>query len=415
MVVRLLGAALMCLIMINIGEVQAASWPKSPNVDAKSWVLLDARSGQVLVKNNAHEKLPMASLTKMMTLYLAFEDIKLGRLKLDEKVSVSEKAWKIGGSTMFLEPRLHPSVEELLHGIATLSGNDACIALAEHVAGSEDAFAQRMNRKATELGMKDTHFVNATGFPDENHYSTAYDMALLGTRLWRDFPNYYEIFSERSYTFGGTTQPNRNRLLWTLPGADGIKTGHTEEAGYCLVASAAQERSRLVSAVFGTASDGMRVSQSRVLLKFGFRNFVTLRPTERDIRRKVEVFQGAEDHVWLLPSKPVWITVPKGNESAVSFRLRYPAPLVAPIREGQQVGTIDAVMKDRNGEEVLASIPMQARRAVAEASWLGRQWDAVRMWWASQEAADEASEMGATEENPADSAAGMAGNSAAAQ
>lgn len=406
MVMRLFGAVLMCLIMINTGEAQAAAWPKSPNIEAKSWVLIDARSGQVLVENNAHQKLPPASLTKMMTLYLAFEDIKLSRLKLDETVSVSEKAWKIGGSTMFLEPRLHPTIDEVLHGIATLSGNDACIALAEHVAGSEDAFAQRMNQKAKELGMNDTHFMNATGFPDENHYSTAFDMAVLGAALWRDFPKHYALFSERSYTYGATTQPNRNRLLWTLPGADGIKTGHTQEAGYCLVASAAQDRSRLVSAVFGTDSDNQRISQSRVLMQFGFRNFVTLRPTERDIRRQVEVFQGTEDHVWLLPSKPVWITVPKGNENAVSFRLRYPAPLIAPIAEGQRIGTIDDVMKSKQGEEVLASIPMQARRSIPEASWFGRKWDAIRLWWSSKEnESDNAPDMPATEENPADTAA----------
>ena len=384
MVARLLATALICLFMINTGKAEAASWPKSPHVEAKSWALLDARSGQVLVENNSHEKLPPASLTKMKTLYLAFGDIERGALKLDETVTISKKAWKIGGSTMFLEPRLHPTIDELLHGIATLSGNDACIALAEHVAGSEEAFAERMNAKAQELGMLDSHFVNATGFPDEEHYSSAHDMALLGAALWRDFPKHYEVFKERSYTYGGTTQPNRNRLLWTMPSADGIKTGHTQEAGYCLVASAAKERSRLVSAVFGTDSDRQRVSQSRVLLKFGFRNFTTLRPTERDIRREVEVFQGVEDHVWLEPAKPVWITVPKGNEKSISFRLRYPAPLIAPISKGQKIGTVEAVLKSKQGEEVLASIPMQARRNVAEASWFGRKWDALRLWWESR-------------------------------
>jgi len=390
MVVRLLATALICLIMINMGKAEAASWPKSPHVDAKSWVLLDARSGQALVENDSHKRLPPASLTKMMTLYIAFGDIERGALKLDETVSVSQKAWKIGGSTMFLEPRLHPTIDELLHGIATLSGNDACIALAEHVAGSEDAFAERMNAKAQELGMQDSHFVNATGFPAKDHYSSAYDMALLGAALWRDFPKHYEIFSERSYTYGNNTQPNRNRLLWTLPAADGIKTGHTQEAGYCLVASAAKERSRLVSAVFGTDSDRQRISQSRVLLQFGFRNFVTLRPTERDIRREVEVFQGTEDHVWLVPAKPVWITVPKGNEKAVSFRLRYPAPLIAPISQGQKIGTIEAVLKSKQDEEVLASIPMQARRNVPEASWLGRKWDVLRLWWKNRADEEEA-------------------------
>jgi len=386
MVVRMFIAALMCLLLVNT-QAMASAWPKSPNIKAKSWLLLDARSGQVLVDHNSHEKLPPASLTKMMTLYLAFEDIKLGRLTLDETVNVSKKAWKIGGSTMFLEPRLHPKIDELLHGIATLSGNDACIALAEHVAGSEEAFAERMNEKAAELGMLDSHFENATGFPGENHYSSAHDMALLGAALWRDFPKQYEIFSERSYTYREHTQPNRNRLLWSYPAADGIKTGHTQEAGYCLVASAAKERSRLVSAVFGTDSDRQRSSQSRVLLQFGFRNFVTIRPTERDIRRQVEVFQGTEDHVWLVPAAPVWITVPKGDEKHISFRLSYPAPVIAPVAKDQKIGVIEAVLKDRKGEHVIASIDMQARRDVAQASWLGRKWDMLRMWWAAEEEA----------------------------
>ncbi|MDX8392896.1 MAG: D-alanyl-D-alanine carboxypeptidase family protein [Mariprofundaceae bacterium] len=386
MVVRIMIAALMCLLLINT-EATASAWPKSPNVKAKSWLLLDARSGQILVEHNAHEKLPPASLTKMMTLYLAFEDIKLGRLKLDETVNVSKKAWKIGGSTMFLEPRLHPSIDQLLHGIATLSGNDACIVLAEHIAGSEEAFAERMNEKAAELGMQDSNFENATGFPGENHYSSAHDMALLGAALWRDFPKQYEVFSERSYTYREHTQPNRNRLLWSYPAADGIKTGHTQEAGYCLVASAAKERSRLVAAVFGTDSDRQRSSQSRVLLQFGFRNFVTIRPTERDIRRQVEVFQGTEDHVWLVPSAPVWMTVPKGDEKHISFRLRYPAPIIAPVSKDQKIGTIDAVLKERGGEHVIASIGMQARRDVAQASWLGRKWGMLKMWWAAEEKA----------------------------
>jgi serine-type D-Ala-D-Ala carboxypeptidase (penicillin-binding protein 5/6) len=385
MVGRLLSAAFICLMVINIGNAAAAAWPESPNIEAKSWVLIDARSGQVLVEHNAHEKLPPASLTKMMTLYLAFEDIKLGRLKLDEQVSVSNKAWKIGGSTMFLEPREHPTVEQLLHGIATLSGNDACIALAEHVAGSEDAFVQRMNQKAAELGMKDTHFADATGFPTGDHYSSAYDMALLGAALWRDFPDQYKLFDERSYTYGNNTQPNRNRLLWTLPGADGIKTGHTEAAGYCLVGSAARDHTRLVSAVFRTDSDQQRIAESRVLLEFGFRNFVTLQPAERDIRREVKVYQGTADSIWLSPAKPVWITVPKGEEAKVSFRLRYPAPLLAPIARGQKIGTIDAVLKGKQGDNIIASIPMLASTGVPEASWFGRKWDQLRLWWSKKD------------------------------
>jgi D-alanyl-D-alanine carboxypeptidase (penicillin-binding protein 5/6) len=382
-------AAFAGLIFVAAGQAYAIPWPQSPNVKAKSWALLDANSGQVLSKHNENEKLAPASLTKMMTLYLAFEDLKLGRLKLDESISVSRKAWKIGGSTMFLDPRMHPNVEELLHGIATLSGNDACIALAEHIAGSEDAFAERMNQKASELGMTHTHFVNATGFPAKNHYSSAMDMALLGAALWRNFPDQYKIFREKSYTYKGHTQPNRNRLLWSYPLADGIKTGHTKEAGYCLVGSAEKDHSRLVAAVFGTSSDAERASQTKVLLTFGFRNFTTLRPAEREIRRQVEVYQGKANHVWLIPANPVWITVPRGYEKQVSFRLRYPAPLIAPVKQGENIGVIEAVMMDKKqGPQVLAKVNMQARHTVKQASWIGRNWDILRLWWSKKDVAD---------------------------
>jgi len=370
------------------GTAHASIWPTEPNVKARAWVLLDARSGQILSSHNADEQLPPASLTKMMTLYLAFEDLKLGRLKPDEKVAVSRKAWKIGGSTMFLDPRMHPGVEDILHGIATVSGNDACIALAEHMAGSEDAFVQRMNEKARELGMSHTHFVNATGFPAKNHYSSALDMARLGAALWRDFPKRYTLFSEKSYSFMGHAQPNRNRLLWSYPVVDGIKTGHTETAGYCLVASAEKNGTRLVSAVFGTTSDNERARQSRVLLQFGYRNFVTLRPAERDIRRRVEVYQGKNDHVWLIPARAVWITVPRGYEKRVSFRLRYPAPLIAPVAQGQDIGVIEAVLASgKKKPAVLARVNMQARQTVQRASWFGRTWDVLRLWWSKKDTA----------------------------
>ncbi len=387
MVKRIIIAAFAGFIFMVAGQAHAMSWPQGPNVQAKSWALLDANSGKILSQHNENEELAPASLTKMMTLYLAFEDIKLGRLKPDETVSVSRKAWKIGGSTMFLDPRMHPMVKQLLHGIATLSGNDACIALAEHIAGSEGAFVERMNKKAHELGMMHTHFVNATGFPAKNHYSSALDMAKLGAALWRDFPKQSKIFSEKSFTYEGHTQPNRNRLLWSFPLADGIKTGHTKEAGYCLVGSAKKGHTRLVSAVFGTSSDVQRARQSRVLLAFGFRNFITLRPSERDIRRQVAVYQGKIGHVWLIPAHPIWVTIPKGYEKQVSFRLRYPSPLIAPVKQGQNVGVIEAVLQDKNKKPVvLAKVSMQAKRGVKRASWIGRKWDAVRLWWSKQDA-----------------------------
>lgn len=371
----------LCVTLLLSIAAQAAPWPKSPSIEAKSWAMIDARSGQIIAEHNADEQLPPASLTKMVTLYLAFEAIKKGRLDPESTVTVSKKAWKIGGSTMFLEPRMHPKINDLLHGIATYSGNDACIALAEHMDGSEEAFAERMNDKARELGMMHSHFVNATGFPVKGHYSSAMDMAIVGAALWRDFPKQFKLFKEKSYTFDKRTQPNRNRLLWSLPEADGIKTGHTKEAGYCLVGSAEKKTTRFIAAVFGTKSDRARAQQTKTLIQFGFRNFITVRPTERDIRRQVEVFEGVENHVWLKPALPIWVTIPKGSESSLSFHLRYNSPLKAPIRKGQHLGTIDAVVgsKDGNGK-VIRSFPMIASRAVDQASWISRQWDGLRLW-----------------------------------
>jgi len=387
---RLIGVfALLIMLAFTVrpGSAEAVSWPTA-SIDAKSWAMIDARSGQVIGASNADQQLPPASLTKMMTLYLAFEDIKLGRLDKNARVTISQKAWKIGGSTMFLEPRMTPTVEELLHGIATLSGNDACIALAEHVDGSEEAFAERMNAKAKQLGMKHSHFANATGFPQEGHYSSAMDMVILGAALWRDHPVMYKLFGEKEYTFDGHSQPNRNRILWSYPEADGIKTGHTEEAGYCLVGSAEKDSTRFVTAVFGTDSDRARAQQTKTLLMFGFRNFVTMRPSEREIRRQVEVFEGTEDNIWLKPAEPIWVTVPKGNESALSFRLRYEAPLKAPITKDQQLGSIDAVFGDKGHTEVLKTVAMIATRDVERASWFSRQWDGLRLWWRDSETSD---------------------------
>ncbi len=384
-------AAFTVMMLIPL-TASAINWPQPPAIEAKSWALIDARSGQVISSHNENVQLPPASLTKIMTLYLAFQDIKLGRLDPNERIPVSNKAWKIGGSTMFLEPRMKPTVKEVLHGISTLSGNDACIAIAEHIAGSEDAFVMRMNDTAGKLGLTHTHFVNATGFPVEGHHSSALDMVRLGAALWRDFPEQYKLVSEKSYTFDNRTQWNRNRLLWSMPESDGIKTGHTEEAGWCLVASAERNNTRFVSAVFGTASDKARQQQSRTLLLHGFRNFVTLRPAERDIRRQAEVFEGTSESVWLKPSAPIWVTMPRGNESALSFRLRYDSPLKAPIMQGDRIGTIDAVVRDGENEQILSSVAMEASQSVEQASWFGRQWDSLRLWWRSSSSEEAATE-----------------------
>jgi len=360
------------------------TWPSEPELQAKSWVLLDARSGQVLAKHEENLRLAPASMTKMMTLYLAFEAIKSGNVDLDERVNVSTKAWKVGGSSMFLEPRMHPTIREIIHGIATFSGNDAAIVIAEHISGSESAFVALMNGKAKALGMTNTHFSNPTGFPDENHFSTAMDMAKLAVALWRDFPKFFEVFSEKSYTFDGRTQWNRNRLLWTMPEARGVKTGHTEEAGYCLTAAAEKGDMRLVSSVFGTDSKTARQKQSQVLLRYGMGQFVTLRPKEKDIRRKIEVFEGTQEFVWLKPAKPVWITVPQGSEKYLGFALHYTSPQLAPIQQGEQLGDIQATLRIADEDVTLQSIPMLAEQSVERASWFGRKWDTLRLWWRAQ-------------------------------
>ena len=369
------------LVLAGMARGAEAIVPPPPVLHARAWVLMDARSGQTIAAHEADRPYPPASLTKMMTLYLAFEAIQSGRIRLDERVQVSEKAWRAEGSRMFIEPRLHPTVEELLHGIATQSGNDATIALAEHIAGSEEAFIAMMNEKARELGLVHTHFADATGLPREGHHSTARDLGILAIRLWRDFPAFYPLFKEKEYTYNGIRQFNRNRLLWMDPRVDGVKTGHTEEAGFCLVASAEDRGMRLVAVVLGAKSDLSRAREAKRLLDYGFRNFASVRPSEERIRRRVEVFEGARDFVWVAPRAPVWITVPRGEEARVRFRLRYEAPLIAPVAKGQQVGVLEAVLGEGAQARVLKRMPVVATEAVPLASWLGRQWDRLRLWW----------------------------------
>lgn len=358
----------------------AVSWPQQPDIQASAWILINVDSGQTLSNHNEDKELPPASLTKMMTLYLVFEALEKKHINPETKVDVSEKAWKIGGSRMFIEPRLHPTVDQLMHGISTVSGNDACIALAEHISGSEEAFAQRMNKKAKELGLTHSHFKNATGFPIQGHYSSAHDMASLAVALWQDFPKRFELFSEKEFKYNNVKQNNRNRLLWRDSRVNGVKTGHTEEAGFCLVSSAEKDGTRIVSAVFGAESSHAREQQSRLLLNYGFRHFINMKPTQRDLRREVKVQYGAESKVWLTPRSQIMITVPKNLQNQVVFRLRYNEPLVAPVTKNQVVGVLDAMLL-REDEEVLASVDMLAVKEVKLASWASRQLENIQIWW----------------------------------
>jgi len=374
------------ILMLSLPQcLSAAPWPQQPNIQAQAWVLMNVDTGQVLSNQNENKELPPASLTKMMTIYLVFEALEKKIIQLDEEVQVSDKAWKIGGSRMFIEPRLRPTVEQLMHGISTVSGNDACIALAEHISGSEENFAANMNSKAKELGLSHSFFKNATGFPMPGHYSSAQDMAKIALALWKDFPERFKLFSEKEFSYNNIKQNNRNRLLWRDSRVNGVKTGHTEEAGFCLVSSAEHEGIRLVSAVFGAESIHAREQQSRLLLNYGFRHFTNMQPSQRDLRRKVSVFHGKQDEVWLTPRSKIIITVPKDSQDKVAFRLRYNAPLVAPVAKDQVVGIIEAVLMHDKEEEVLASVDMLAAQSVERASWVGRQWDNIQFWWNQEE------------------------------
>ncbi|HTY02959.1 MAG TPA: D-alanyl-D-alanine carboxypeptidase family protein, partial [Rhodocyclaceae bacterium] len=285
----------------------------APSVAARSWLLLDFGSGQLLASAAADERIEPASLTKLMTAYLAFSALKQGTLKLQQTVPISEKAWKASGSRMFVEPNKPVTVDELLHGMIIQSGNDASIALAEAMAGSEDAFAQRMNSEAQRLGLTGTHFMNATGLPDARHYSTARDLARLAQALIRDFPVNYAIYSQKEYGYNNITQPNRNRLLWLDPTVDGVKTGHTESAGYCLIASSKRGPRRLLSVVLGADSDAARAQESQKLLNYGFQYFDAIRfYTRNQTISEFKVFKGTQNKVKVGFLDDFVLSLPKG-------------------------------------------------------------------------------------------------------
>lgn len=349
-----------------------------PSVAARAWLLLDHGSGQVLAQDHADERVEPASLTKLMTAYVSFGALRQGALKLDQAVNVSERAWKTGGSRMFIEPNRPVTVNELLRGMIIQSGNDACIALAEAVAGSEEAFARRMNHEAQRLGLTNTHFVNATGLPDPQHYSTARDLARLAQAVIRDFPEYYPLYSEREFAYNGITQPNRNRLLWLDPAVDGVKTGHTENAGYCLIASAKREPRRLISVVLGTASDAARAQESQRLLNFGFQYYDAWRLYQKDqVVSQLKVYQGTENVVKAGFADDFVLSLPKGAAGHLSVQVTSHQPLVAPVQQGQPVATLTLKIDDK----VWGEYSLVAIEAVPLAGFIGRAWDKLLLWW----------------------------------
>ncbi len=354
----------------------------APQVAARAYVLFDASSGQTLARQAATDRFEPASLTKLMTAYLVFQALKDKKLTLTQTITVSERAWRAEGSRMFIDPKQTPAVEPLIRGMIIQSGNDASIALAEAVAGSEDLFAQLMTKQAAKLGMKNTSFMNATGLPDPHHYSTAEDLALLANALMRDFPAEVGYYKEREFTHNKITQPNRNRLLWLDPTVDGLKTGHTEAAGYCLIATAkrgdADKSRRLISVVLGTTSDVARTQESQKLLNYGYQFFDAQRLYKKnDAIATPEIFKGTQNAIKLGFDRDIWLTLPKDKFTGLKATLTTIQPLIAPYSPGQKAG----VMKLTQNDKLIAEIPVLALENVPVAGFLGRGWDAIRLLW----------------------------------
>ena len=360
----------------------AAAQPSSPVLAAKAWLLIDTGSSQVLAENDADARVEPASLTKLMTAYLAFEALRDKRITLEQRPPVSMSAYKAIGSRMFVDPSKPATVDELLHGMIIQSGNDASIILAEAIAGTEPAFAEMMNREAQRMGLKATHFKNATGLPDPEHYSTARDLAVIASRVIQDFPDFYRLYSQKEYTYNNIRQPNRNRLLSIDPSVDGMKTGHTDAAGYCLISSARRQQAgdgfarRLLSVVLGASSDAARAMESQKLLNFGFQNFDAVRVHAHDQAvGSYRVWKGKEDEVQGGFTSDVVVTVPRGQAQRIKGEIERIEPLVAPITKGQRIG----ILRVRLDDQVIAERPLVALKDVDEGGWFGRLWDGLRL------------------------------------
>ena len=369
---------LLALVLLGFSTLAAAGMPQPPNLVGHAWLIADVSSGQILASHNADERFEPASLTKLMTAYLVFTALHEKRLSLDQQVPVSVRAWKAPGSRMFIEPGKPVTVEQLIQGMEVQSGNDACIALAEAVAGSQDVFVQMMNREAKRLGMTNTHFMNPTGLPDPQHYSTAHDIYLLATAIIRDFPaEYAKYYSEKEFTYNHITQRNRNRLLWLDPSVDGVKTGHTEAAGYCLVASSKHGPRRLLSVLLGAKSEEMRADESLKLLNWGYQFFDSVKLYDKDQAVKsLRVWKGSSNEVKVGFDRPIIVSVPKGDTDKLKANLLAQQPLVAPVAQGQRVGELRLTLDGKP----MGEYPLLALQPVGAAGIFGRAWDTLRLW-----------------------------------
>lgn len=373
-------AFVLILVVVANGAADAAEpiIPSPPQISAESYLMMDVDTGKVIDEKNSDQRLPPASLTKIMTSYIVATEIGRGAIGLEDSVDVSVKAWQMEGSKMFIREGTKVKLADLLRGVIIQSGNDASVALAEHVAGSEDAFVDMMNQQAQLLGMDNTHFVNATGWPDENHYTTAADLAKLTRSLIRKFPEHYALYKEKYFTFNNIRQPNRNSLLWRDSSVDGVKTGHTEAAGYCLVASAVRDGMRLLSVVMNTDSEEARARESQKLLTYGFRYYDTIHLYEAlESLKTVRVWGGAQESLGLGVEENVVVTLPRGSRENLSAAMDIDSVIKAPVKSGRRVGQLTVSMND----DVVFEGQLVALDDVDEAGLFSRLWDAIMLFF----------------------------------
>ena len=370
---------LLVLLAFGARAQNTASFiPPPPQIAAGAWLLLDVNSGQLITGYNIDERVEPASLTKLMTAYIAFDALKQKKIKPEQVVPVSERAWRATGSRMFIEPRTPVTVDELMRGMIVQSGNDASVAIAELIGGSEEAFAQLMNREGKRLGLANTNFTNATGMPDAALRATPRDLAQLAGALIRDYPEFYPLYAQKEYRYNNITQPNRNRLLWRDETVDGVKTGHTESAGYCLIASAKRGERRLISVVMGAASESARAAESQRLLNYGFQGYDSIRLYEKNQPvATLRVWKGAANTLRAGFQSDLYVTAPKGMTDKLKAKVESRQPLIAPVRAGQKLGTLKIELDGKPWRE----LPVVALEDAPVAGIFGRAWDTLRLYF----------------------------------
>lgn len=370
---------IVCLLLGNAAQSQTIL-PEPPNIEASGFILMEAETGTILAEHNSHEQLPPASLTKIMTSYVVASELASGRMSMDETVDISVTAWKTEGSQMFIREGTEVSIADLLRGVIIQSGNDASVAIAEHVSGDEHEFSKLMNRYAAQLGLENTFFTNASGLPHPKHLTTAYDTLILTKALIENFPEHYKIYSEPEFTYDGITQPNRNRLLYLEDSVDGVKTGHTKEAGYCLVASAVRDNMRLISVVMGAKDDDSRNRETRKLLSYGYRNFELEVGANPDFEfDSLKVHKGVESEVSVRVREEIKTLLPRGSSSELKYSIEIPRSLEAPIATGDKIGTLNITFEDEN----IGSTAVYAEHDVAKIGFWGGIFNGIKSWFST--------------------------------